>query len=139
MSDYDVVATGTLPAADLNSRKAGTLDQQRRLRTVGTIVGEDGGAPAVRSASYTPMGYQQLSNATLAVSTPLTVPAGATVAIIQNNGTQPARFRDDGVAPTATTGQRIAAGEFYTYDGNLSAMRLIREADGVTLDIAYYS
>lgn len=91
------------------------------------------------SASFTPQGYQQISSATLAASTGLTVPAGATVAIIQNNGTQAVRFRDDGTDPTSSIGQRIPAGETLTYDGDLSAVEFIREADGAILDIAYYS
>jgi len=96
------------------------------------------------ATSFTAKGYQQLSNATLAASTALTVPSGATVAVIQNNGTQPVRWRDDGAstAPTASTGQRLPAGETLTLDtGNagLTAARFIREADGATLDIQYYA
>lgn len=98
----------------------------------------------VGSRTYTHLGYQQLANATLAASTPMTVPAGATVALVQNNGAQPARFRIDGAttAPTASTGQRIASGGYLTLDiGNaqLTSTRFIREADGCTLDISYYS
>ena len=98
----------------------------------------------VKGSSYTQRGYQQIDNTTLAGSTALTVPSGATVALVQNNGTQPCRWRPDGsaTAPTPTTGQRIAGGEMLTLDiGNagLVSSRFIREADGVTLDITYYS
>lgn len=98
----------------------------------------------VKAAPYTSLGYQQIANATLASSTALTVPGGATVALVQNNGSQPVRFRPDGATtpPTASTGQRIPAGQTLTFDaGNagLTALRFIREADGVTLDISYYS
>jgi hypothetical protein len=89
-------------------------------------------------ALLTCLGYEQISSATLAAPTQLTVPEGSTIAIIQNNGTQAARFRPDGVAPTASTGQRIAAGEFYSHDAELSDLILIREAAGAVLDIAYY-
>lgn len=97
----------------------------------------------VRAASYTPLAStQQIANATLATAQALTVPTGATVALVQNNGTQPCRWRADGSAPTASTGQRIPSGETLTLDiGNagLVAARFIREADGVTLDISYYA
>lgn len=95
-----------------------------------------------RSAAFTPLGDQQITIATLAAVQTLTIPPGATVAIIQNNTTQAMRFRDrpDGTAPTATLGQRIAAGAPYTYDGDLTKFKMIREADGTgTVDIAYYS
>lgn len=99
---------------------------------------------AIKAASYTQLGYQQLLSAGLSSSTALTVPSGATTAIIQNNGTQAVRWRPDGAttAPTSTTGQRIAAGSTLTLDiGNagLTSSRFIREADGSILDITYYS
>lgn len=97
-----------------------------------------GGSLSLSETALTPKGYQQLTNDNLATSQALTVPTGATSATIQNNGSQPARFRDDGVAPTSSAGQRIPAGEAFQTDRGLSALRFIREADGVTLDIAYY-
>jgi hypothetical protein len=98
----------------------------------------------VRPAGYTFRGYQQLTNATLASSTALTVPANSTAAIVQNNGTQPARFRMDGAttAPTSSTGMVIPAGEAAVLDYGATALgtaRFIRAADGVTLDIEYFS
>lgn len=88
--------------------------------------------------SGAPKGYQQLTNAQLATVQSLTVPAGATVALIQNNGNQPARWRDDGVNPTSTIGQRIVSGLTLVYASMLSAFKVTREADGASLDIAYY-
>jgi len=98
----------------------------------------------VKSASYSPLGYQQILSATLASSTAMTVPSGATTAIVQNNGTTAARFRYDGAttAPTASTGQRLAAGAVITMDiGNagLTSTRFIYEASGPILDITYFS
>lgn len=87
---------------------------------------------------YTPKGYQQIADATLAAATALTVPAGSTYAVVQNNGSQPVRYRDDGTDPTTTVGMRIPAGNTLTYDGNLAAIKFIREAAGVTLDVTYY-
>lgn len=98
----------------------------------------------VRPAGYVFQGYQQLTNTTLASSSPLTVPTNATGAIIQNNGTQPGRYRMDGATtpPTASSGMVIPAGEAIVLDygrAALVASRYIRAADGVTLDIEYFS
>lgn len=96
-----------------------------------------------KGATYNPLGHQQLADATLAASTALpTIPATATVALIQNNGTVAARIRYDGATtdPTTTTGLRIPAGTTLTWDvgqANLLTTRVIREAAGVTLDILY--
>lgn len=92
-------------------------------------------------ANLTPRGNAQMVSADLASSAglPATIPSSATRAIIENNGTQPVRWRDDGVAPTASRGGRIVAGGKLNYDGVLSAIRFIREADGAILDINYYS
>lgn len=91
--------------------------------------------------NLTPRGNAQMVSADLAASSPLpaTVPPLATRAVIENNGTQPVRWRDDGVAPTASRGGRIVVGGKLNYDGVLSALRFIREADGSILDINYYS
>jgi hypothetical protein len=110
------------------------------------------GAPApastgipVKGVSYTFLGYQQITAATLAASTALTVPAGATTAIVQNNTNQVVRFRTDGAttAPTATLGMRIAVAGTATRDiGNSSLLtsRFIVEAAATgTLDIEYFS
>lgn len=102
----------------------------------GNIIGGSTSPITVSARNYTPLGYQQISEP--ATSTALIVPTNAKFAFVQNNGSQPARWRDDGQAATASTGQRIPAGQTLTYDGNLSAFRVIREAAGVTLDILYY-
>lgn len=110
--------------------------------TTGPIVGASSSAPSyVKSANYTPRGNVQMVSADLAtaVSLPATIPALATIAIIENNGTQAVRWRDDGTNPTTSRGGRIASGAKFTYDGNLAALKLIREADGAILDINYYS
>lgn len=86
----------------------------------------------------TPKGYQQILNTSLTSAQALTVPTGAARALIQNNGSQNARYRDDGSAPTATVGARLIAGQALDYRGPLSALQFIREADGATLDILYY-
>jgi|GEM_PF-3272197 len=92
----------------------------------------------VPDAPLVPMGYQQLTNAQLATVQALTVPAGATIAHIQNNGSQRCRWRDDGVDPTATTGRVISPDDTEIYDAALASVKIIRGGDGVTLDISYY-
>lgn len=81
------------------------------------------------------LGYQQITPG--AVSTALTLPNGARVAVIQA-AVAVLRWRDDGVAPTATVGMRIAAGGELVYDGELSKIRVIEEAAGAIANISYY-
>lgn len=84
-------------------------------------------------------GYQQIVEP--ATATALTVPANTTYALVQNNGTQPVRYRLDGTDPTASVGMRLAAGGTLHIRGAtaLAAARFIREAAGVTLDVQYYA
>lgn len=83
---------------------------------------------------------QQFTIAQIQTVQTLTVPAGATVALIQNNTTAAIRWRDNGSVPTTTLGIRLLAGtEPLVYDGSLAALRLIAEGSGTgTLDISYY-
>lgn len=84
---------------------------------------------------YAPLGYQQIP----AFSTlqALTVPAGATMALIQPEA-QAVRFRDDGIAPTASVGQPIAAGSLLEYAGNLSALQFFPQVANAILNVSYY-
>lgn len=95
-------------------------------------------SPSGAQGYTAPKGYQQLSNAQLATVQTLTVPAGAVRASVQNNGTQAVRFRNDGTAPTSTTGQRIPAGATVEFVGSLATLQFIQEASGTTLDVIYY-
>lgn len=112
----------------------------RLLASISGSGGADITNPAyVKSASYIPLGYTQMTSAELAAAAVLeSVPVDAKVAIIHNSGSTAVRWRDDGVDPTAAIGMLISSGERLTYDGNLSAMKLIRVADGAILDISYY-
>lgn len=92
-----------------------------------------------KGASYTFLSDQQIVEPS--TSTALTVPASATLAVVQNNGTVACRWRI-GNAPTATLGQTIAAGGSLTLDVrnvDIVAARFIRSAAGVTLDVNYYA
>jgi len=89
------------------------------------------------------LGYQQIVG--LAASTALTVPtrdlngmvAEPTLAIIVAE-TQGVRWRDDGVAPTATVGMPLAIGVPLAYDGDMNAIRFFEQAATATLNISYY-
>lgn len=89
------------------------------------------------------LGYQQIT--TLSSATNLTVPtrdstglsAKPTLALIVSE-TQNVRWRDDGVAPTASVGMPLAAGVTLQYDGDLSRIQFIEQVGGAKLNISYY-
>lgn len=85
--------------------------------------------------NLTPKGYQQLTS--LASAATLTVPSGATVALIQAEG-QAVRWRDDGTSPTASVGMLISSGETVPYSGSLSAFKVIETAASAKLNVSYY-
>lgn len=137
----DVTAATPLPVTSTGGATGpGTQATAQRV-----TYASDGPTVPVKAASYTQLGYQQITAATLAASTALTVPGGATTAIVQNNTSQPSRFRPDGAttAPTTSVGQRLLAAGTLTLDiGNagLTSTRFILEAAGTgTFDITYYS
>lgn len=88
-------------------------------------------------------GYQQIVS--LAASTALTVPARdlngiattPTAAMIIADGA-PVRWRDDGVAPTATVGMPLPIGAVLMYDGDLKQIRFIQQSATATLNVSYY-
>jgi hypothetical protein len=90
------------------------------------------------------MGYQQITS--LGTATSLTVPqkdlsglAGTPRIAIITPEAQAVRWRDDGVAPTATVGMPLAAGVTLQYDGDLSQIQFIEQTSGAKLNITYYS
>lgn len=83
----------------------------------------------------TPLGYQQIT--TVSSATHLTVPTGAREAVIIAEA-QAVRYRDDGVAPTATVGQPLAVSTVLDYTGTLSAIQFIEQTSGAKLNILYY-
>lgn len=87
-------------------------------------------------STTTCLGYQQITS--LGAATGLTVPAGATLAVIAPL-TQSVRWRDDGVNPTASIGMPIAAGAYFSYDGNLKAIKFIQMTASAELNVAYYA
>lgn len=92
----------------------------------------------------TPRGFQQIAAATLAASTGLTVPTGVDGLqpdfCIVHADTQAVRWRDDGTAPTAAIGMRLAVGDSLRIEGlgAIKAIRFIVETAGANLNISYY-
>ena len=82
------------------------------------------------------LGYQQITS--LSSSTALTVPTGATMALIIPE-TQNVRWRDDGVAPTTTVGMPVLTNTSMSYDGDLKKIRFIAATAGAILNISYYA
>lgn len=80
-------------------------------------------------------GYQQITS--LSSATALTVPLGATIALIQAE-TQDVRWRDDGTSPTASVGMIIGAGTTLPYTGDLNAIKFIEATASAKLNISYY-
>jgi len=95
-------------------------------------------------AITTVLGYQQIT--TLTAATALTVPSRdvnglscrPAIAIITPE-TQAVRWRDDGVAPTASIGMPLAAGVTLQYDGDITKIRFIEQTASAKLNITYYA
>jgi hypothetical protein len=95
-------------------------------------------------AITTRLGYQQITS--LSASTALTVPirdvnglsCRPAIAIITPE-TQAVRWRDDGVAPTASVGMPLAAGVSLQYDGDITQIRFIEQTASAKLNITYYA
>lgn len=84
----------------------------------------------------TTLGYQQIPN--INASSALTVPSGATrITFVVTGGN--ARWRDDGVAPTASVGMPVLANVPYAYGANLSAIQFIGQTASVALNVSYYA
>lgn len=88
---------------------------------------------------YTPLVASQFLSVTSASAVSLTVPTAARIAEICNE-TANARYRDDGTAPTTSTGMLIAAGAgvCFQYSGSLTAIQFIAVNTPTTLDVSYY-
>jgi hypothetical protein len=95
-------------------------------------------------AVTTCFGYQQITNLTASVglTLPVLTPDGLNAkpvfALIIAEGA-PVRWRDDGIAPTASVGMPIAVGVPFQYDGDLTKIRFIQQSASGILNISYYS
>lgn len=83
-----------------------------------------------------PLGYQQIT--ALSGATTLTVPSGATSAVIVAQ-TQSVRWRDDGTNPTGTVGMLLPVNTHFDYHGNLSAIAFIETAASAAINVSYYA
>lgn len=93
------------------------------------------GTISTTPADLTAKGYQQITS--LSAAAALTVPSGATVALIQAE-TKDVRWRDDGTNPTTSVGMIIPAGTSLFFTGSLSAFRVIETAASAKLNVSYY-
>ena len=90
------------------------------------------------------LGYQQITDLDPAVG--LTVPtknlsglaSTPSIALITPEA-QAVRWRDDGIAPSATVGMPLAVGVTLQYDGDLTQIRFFEQAGGAKLNISYYA
>ena len=73
----------------------------------------------------------------VASATGLTTPSGATIAQICVENAN-VRYRDDGTAPTASSGMPVAAGACFAYSGPLSVVQFIAQSGSPILDVSYY-
>ena len=96
-----------------------------------------GALPVVARGGLTALGFEQIT--ALSSSAALTVPSGATIAVVQAEGMD-VRWRPDGAttAPTASVGMLLPAGAERVFDGGLSAVRFIQTASGAVVNVSYY-
>lgn len=85
---------------------------------------------------YAALGYQQITD--LSAATALTVPTGATTAVIRAEA-QAVRYRDDGTDPSATVGMPMATTDApLIYTGPLTKIKFFEQTSGAKLNISYY-
>lgn len=95
-------------------------------------------------AITTRLGYQQITS--LSSSTGLTVPnrdlnglnQKPVIALITPEG-QAVRWRDDGIAPTASVGMPLSVGVTLQYDGDLTQIKFIEQTASAKINITYYA
>lgn len=86
-----------------------------------------------------PLGYQQVALTTTTAVVLASLVPGAVRALIKIEGAD-ARYRDDGVDPTAAIGMPIGVGESLDYDVHMNGtdFRIIGQAGGSVCNIAFY-
>ncbi len=86
--------------------------------------------------SERPLGYVQLTS--LGTSQGLTIPNGCSLILVSPTN-QSVRWRDDGVDPTATIGQPLAAGFELRYTATgMTRLRFIEQSAGAILNVTFY-
>ena len=125
---------GSGDASAANQATQITRETEIRDRLPAALV--SGALPVVARGGLTALGFEQITS--LSSSAALTVPSGATIAVVQAEGAD-VRWRDDGTAPTATVGMLLPAGAELRYTGALAALRLIQASAGATVNVSYYA
>lgn len=96
------------------------------------------GEPANMSMTLQSLGYAQIALSNTA-ATPITPPAGTRLMLLKMDNDTAARFRDDGVDPTATVGMPLfGSGESTSYDARVNTMSVIGTAPGAVLNVIFY-
>ncbi len=126
---------------------------RRRLIQIGLIVlalaslsGTSKAAPegCTIAGTLSPMGFEQItvSNVSIGFTATLAYPTGGNTADMAQITleTNAARYRDDGIAPTATVGYPIATATPYVVCGlqAIKQARFIRQSADGTLNVLYY-
>ena len=126
---------GSGDASAANQATQITRETEIRDRLPTTLVA--GALPVVARGGLTALGFEQIT--ALSSSAALTVPSGATIAVVQAEGVD-VRWRPDGAttAPTASVGMLLPAGAERVFDGGLSAVRFIQTASGAVVNVSYY-
>jgi len=102
-----------------------------------------GGSVTSKDAQLVPCGYFSVSVGasaqTLSALIGASLPSGARLVYIEPESGD-IRFRDDGTAPTASTGIRVYSGVAWPYNGNLSSIELIAVSavTVATVNLAFY-
>ena len=98
-------------------------------------------AAAHSAYKWTPLGYAQITSLASAVSfsgASVSVPTDAIMVLIAAEA-QGIRWRDDSVAPTATVGMPLAAGQEFQYTvGDFSKIQFIQQTSGGIINLAFY-
>ena len=125
--------SGDASAAKQDTQIARETEIRDRLPT--TLVA--GALPVVARGGLTALGFEQIT--ALSSSAALTVPSGATVAVVQADVAD-VRWRPDGAtnAPTASVGMLLPAGAERVFDGGLSSVRFIQVTSGAVINVSYY-
>jgi hypothetical protein len=94
-------------------------------------------------AVTTCFGYQQITvDTSKGLTVPVTSPEGLNAkpvfALIIAEGAA-VRWRDDGIAPTASIGMPLAVGVPLQYDGDLTKIRFIQQVATGIINVSYYS
>lgn len=83
-----------------------------------------------------PLGYQQLTNLVTAVS--VVAPPGTSLILITPESAA-VRWRDDGVAPTASVGYPLSVGMELRYTaGSMNRLQIIQQAANAVANLAFY-